>query len=78
MTTNNPTLPTLARAELEARYLVALMRRDAAIWRARMEARDRIVSNSQVKRENPTYLSSQPARESLSIFEDTYSVGSLS
>jgi hypothetical protein len=77
MTTNNPTSSTLARAELETRYLVALMRRDAEIWRQRMEARDRIVSNSQVRRLNPTYLENQPARESVSPFEDAYSIGRL-
>jgi hypothetical protein len=77
MTTNNPTLPNLARVELETRYLVALMRRDAGIWRQRMIARDSIVSRSQVRRLNPTYLENQPARGSVSPFEDAYSIGRL-
>jgi hypothetical protein len=75
MTTNNPTSPNLARGELEARYLVALMARDAQIWRARMIARDNIVSKSQVQRSNPTYKENQPPRASLSPFEDAYSIG---
>jgi hypothetical protein len=42
-----------------------------------MAARDAIVSKSQVRRENPTYLSSQPALPSLSPFEDAYSLGRM-
>lgn len=72
-----PTSTLATRAELEARYLRALMSRDAEIWRGRMVARDSIVSKSQVRRRNPTYGTNQPARESLSPFEDAYSIGSL-
>jgi hypothetical protein len=78
MTTNNPTLPNLAsRAELETELLTRLMRRDAHVWRERMTARDRIVSRSQVRRENPTYLSTQSVHPSLSPFEEAYSIGRL-
>lgn len=67
--------PNIARSERE---LAAAMRRDNEIWRERMEVRDRIVSNSQVKRSHPNSAENQPARASLSIFEDAYSIGSLS
>jgi hypothetical protein len=67
--------PHITRDERE---LAAAMRRDNEIWRARMEARDSIVSNSQVKRSRPNSAENQPAHESLSIFEDAYSIGSLS
>jgi hypothetical protein len=73
--TDSPTSPTLARAEHEARYLIALMARDAEIWRERTAACDSIVSTSQVQRLNPTYKENQPARASLSPFEDAYSIG---
>ena len=43
-------LDPATRDDLEARYLRALMQRDAVIWAARTEARDAIVSNSMVKR----------------------------
>jgi hypothetical protein len=42
-----------------------------------MIARDSIVSRSQVQRFNPTYRENQPARESVSPFEDAYSIGRL-
>ena len=76
--TNTPTSSNLAtRTELEARYLRALMRRDAGIWRERMTARDRIVSWTEVKRVNPTYASEQPAHEDVSPFEEPFSIGRL-
>jgi hypothetical protein len=43
------------------------------VARERMAARDRIVSWTEVKRVNPTYASEQP-RESVSPFEDSYSI----
>lgn len=76
MTATSPS-PNLARGELEAAYLRALMQRDAVIWRQRMTARDSIVSRSQIRRSNPTYLENQPARGSVSPFEDAYSIGRL-
>jgi hypothetical protein len=73
--TTSPTSSNLARRdELEAEYLRRLFARDAVVWRDRMAARDCIVSWSEVKRVNPTYASEQP-RESVSPFEDSYSIG---
>jgi hypothetical protein len=66
-----------SREQLEVEYLRRLFARDADIWRERMSARDSIVSKAQVRRVNPTYRSEQPARESVSPFEDSYSVGRL-
>jgi hypothetical protein len=77
MTTTSPTSNLASRAALEVELLTRLMQRDADVWRDRMEARDRIVSKSQVRRANPTYRSEQPARESVSPFEDSYSIGRL-
>jgi hypothetical protein len=78
MTTTSPISSTLAsRAELETRFLVALMRRDAKIFAERTAARESIVSKSQVRRLNPTYLENGPSCESASPFEDAYSIGSL-
>ena len=72
MTDNITTsLDPATRDDLEARYLRALMQRDAVIWAARTEARDAIVSNSMVKRTD----NNQPApRPSLTIFDDPYQV----
>jgi len=59
------------RDDLEARYLRALMQRDAAVWAARTAARDGIVSNSQVRRGDDNPPASRP---SLNIFEDECTV----
>jgi len=75
--TATPPSPNLTRSELEAAFLRALAARDMAVWRQRMAARDSIVSRSQVRRLNPTYLENQPARGSVSPFEDAYSIGRL-
>jgi hypothetical protein len=60
------------RAELEARYLIALMRRDARIFADRAEARDTIIAREPVHRQNPQ-LEKAPT-PSLSIFEDSFAV----
>ena len=76
--TTIPTSPNLAtRADLETRLLTALMERDAVIYRERMAARDSIVSKSQVRRTNPTYLSERSTLPSLSPFEEPCSLGRL-
>jgi hypothetical protein len=77
MTTTSQTSNLASRAALEVELLTRLMQRDADVWRDRMDARDRIVSKSQVRRANPTYRSNQPVRESASPFEDSYSIGRL-
>jgi len=60
------------RAELEAQYLTALMRRDAHVFAERMLARDRLMSRDSVTRYNPQI--EKAPRESPSIFEDSFTV----
>ena len=60
------------RAELEARYLSALMRRDARIFAERAQARDAIMAHEAPIRTNPqTEKARTPA---LSVFEDSFRV----
>jgi hypothetical protein len=77
MTTNTPTSTEHAsrREALECEFLRRLFMRDAEIWRERCEARDSIVSNSQVRRTNP-HIEKAP-REALSPYDadNTYSLG---
>jgi hypothetical protein len=69
-TTNPPDQAT--RADLEARYLIALMRRDARVFAERAEARDILMAREPVCRQNPQ-IEKTPI-PSLSIFEDSFSV----
>jgi hypothetical protein len=59
-------------AELEARFLIALMRRDARVFAERAEARDAIMAREPVRRQNPAI--EKAPRPSLSIFEDSFAV----
>jgi hypothetical protein len=60
------------RADLEARYLIALMRRDARVFAERAKARDAIMAHEPVCRQNPQ-IEKTPT-PSLSIFEDSFRV----
>jgi hypothetical protein len=69
----NPKTPEHAtRADLEARYLIALMRRDARVFAERAEARDTIMAHEAPIRTNPQ--TEKAPTPSLSIFEDSFRV----
>ena|ERR1019366_7845936 len=59
-------------ADLEARFLIALMRRDARVFAERAEARDAIKAREPVRRQNPQ-IEKAPI-PALSIFEDSFAV----
>ena len=60
------------RADLEARYLIALMRRDARIFAERSRNCDNLIAREPVIRTNPQ--TEKAPRESPSIFEDSFKV----
>lgn len=69
-TTNPPDHAT--RADLETRYLIALMRRDALVFAERAEARDTIMAREAPIRSNPR--TEKAPTPSLSVFEDSFAV----
>jgi hypothetical protein len=72
MSPTSKTYEHATRADLEARYLIALMRRDARVFAERAEARDSIMAHEAPIRTNPqTEKAPTPA---LSIFEDSFAV----
>lgn len=72
MTETYSQTPEHATRDVETRYLIALMQRDAQIWAERIHARDSIISNCRIIRRNPRIEKAPPS--GLSIFEDSYRV----
>lgn len=72
MTPISKTREHARRADLEVRFLSALMKRDAVIFAERAEARDTIMAREAPTRTNPQ--TEKAPRPSLSIFEDSFAV----